>query len=100
VHAFAARVTGDSYFSLLLRFGIIPVGLFSGVYFPVAALPGTVRPLAYLSPLWHATEMSRAATLGGALSFVSVLGHVAYLGAWLAVGFWLAVRVFRRRLVT
>jgi lipooligosaccharide transport system permease protein len=100
VHAFAGRVTSDSYFSLLLRFGIVPVGLFSGVYFPVAALPHALRGLAYLSPLWHATEMSRAATLGVPLPPPVVAGHVAYLAAWLVVGFWLAVRVFRRRLVT
>jgi lipooligosaccharide transport system permease protein len=99
-HAFSARVTSESYFSLLLRFGLIPLGLFSGVYFPVSALPAGLRPLAYASPLWHATEISRAATLGIPLSALALLGHLAYLGAWFGLGFWLAVRAFRRRLVT
>src|SRR5439155_1292913 len=65
VHALSARMTSDSYFSLLLRFGLIPLGLFSGVYFPVTALPSALRLLASLSPLWHATEVCRAATLPG-----------------------------------
>src|SRR5207248_1803261 len=43
VHALSARMTSDSYFSLLLRFGLIPLGLFSGVYFPVTALPSALR---------------------------------------------------------
>ena len=101
VHAFAARVTSDSYFSLLLRFGIIPVGLFSGVYFPVTALPSALRLLAYLSPLWHATEVCRAATLPGVpMSALALAGHLGYLAVWLVVGFWLAVLAFRRKLVS
>ncbi len=101
VHAFAARVDSDSYFSLLMRFVLVPLGLFSGVYFPVAALPDLLRTLAYLSPLWHATELCRAATLPGVhLSGAAVVGHLAYLAGWLAVGFWLSMLAFRRRLVS
>ncbi len=101
VHAFSARVVSDSYFSLLMRFALIPLGLFSGVYFPIAALPGALRVVAYLSPLWHATEVCRAATLPGVqLSALGIVAHLAYLGGWMALGYWLALRAFRRRLVT
>jgi lipooligosaccharide transport system permease protein len=100
-HAFSARLDNESYFSLLIRFGLIPLSLLSGIYFPVSALPAVVQPLAYASPLWHATLVCRAATLPGAgLSPLAIAGHLAYLAAWLAVGFWLAVRAYRRRLVT
>ena len=101
VHALSARMTSDSYFSLLLRFGLIPLGLFSGVYFPVTALPSALRLLAYLSPLWHATEVCRAATLPGVpMSALTLAGHLGYLAVWLVVGFWLAVLAFRRKLVS
>ena len=101
VHALSARMTSDSYFSLLLRFGLIPLGLFSGVYFPVTALPSALRLLAYLSPLWHATEVCRAATLPGVpMSALALAGHLGYLAVWLVVGFWLAVLAFRRKLVS
>nr|BFE79558.1 ABC transporter permease [Planobispora longispora] len=64
VTAFAASIDNDSYFALLFRFVMIPSTLFAGVFFPVEELPGQIRPLAYLSPLWHGVELSRAATLG------------------------------------
>lgn len=99
-HAFAARVESDSYFMLMIRFIVIPVGLFSGVYFPITALPEMLRWLAYVFPLWHAVDLSRAATLPGAhLSGLAVAGHLAYLFLWAALGFWLALRAYRRRLV-
>jgi lipooligosaccharide transport system permease protein len=99
VYALAARVETDSYFPLLMRFVIIPMTLFSGVYFPIAALPHAVRWLAYASPLWHAVDLCRAATLRGIhLPWATVLGHLAYLSGWAGLGFWLAIRAFRRRL--
>ena len=99
VHAFAARVDIDSYFPLLMRFIVVPLGLFSAVYFPLSGLPLVVQRLAWVSPLWHAVELCRAATLTGAgLSWTTVLGHLAYLGAWAGAGFWLAVRSFASRL--
>ena len=99
-HAFAARVDSDSYFMLVIRFLVIPAALFSGVYFPIAALTEMLRWLAYVFPLWHAVDLSRAATLPGAhLSALVVAGHLAYLFLWAGVGFWLALRAYRRRLV-
>jgi len=100
VHAFAARVDSDSYFMLLIRFVVIPAGLFSGAFFPIAALPEVLRWLAYVFPLWHAVDLSRAATLPGAhLSALAVAGHLAYLCVWAVLGFWLALRAYRRKLV-
>jgi len=99
-HAFAARVDSDGYFIMAIRFIIIPAALFSGVYFPITALPEVLRWLAYVFPLWHAVDLSRAATLRGAhLSWLVIAGHVAYLSLWVAVGFWLALRAYRRKLV-
>lgn len=99
VFAFAARVRDDSYFALLMRVVLIPLGLFSGVYFPISALPPVLHTLAYLSPLWHAVDLCQAATLPGVhLSGLTIVGHLAYLSAWAALGSWLAWRMFRRRL--
>jgi len=99
VMAFAARVEVDGFFPLLMRFVILPLGLFSAVFYPISALPAGLRDVARLSPLWHAVELCRAATLGVHLTWPVALGHVAYLGAWAATGFWLAVAAYRARLV-
>jgi lipooligosaccharide transport system permease protein len=96
--AYAATVRSDSYLAILYRLGIVPMSLFSGVFFPVESLPGVLRWLAYALPLWHGVDLSRAATLGVAPSW-SATGHLLYLAAWVAVGWFLAQRQFRRRLV-
>lgn len=97
VFAYTASISSDSYLALLFRFGVIPMTLFAGVFFPVEALPLVLRWLAYASPLWHAVDLSRAATLGSLPSW-SIPGHLLYLAAWAIAGWLLARARFRRRL--
>jgi lipooligosaccharide transport system permease protein len=96
--AFAASVhrEGNS-FPALLRFVILPMTLFAGTFFPVSQLPVWARPLAWVSPLWHGTELTRGAALG-TLQPLSAVGHTAYLLALLAAGAAAAVWRFRVRL--
>jgi lipooligosaccharide transport system permease protein len=96
--AYASTIRSDSYLAILFRVGMIPMSLFSGVFFPVESLPVAVRWIAYVLPLWHGVDLSRAATLGIAPSW-SITGHLACLAAWAALGWWLAYRQFRKRLV-
>ncbi|WP_306211974.1 ABC transporter permease [Actinoplanes sp. RD1] len=96
--AYAAAVTSDSYLSILFRVGLIPMTLFSGVFFPVESLPAVLEWIAYAFPLWHAVDLSRAATLGVAPAWPALV-HVTYLAAWAAGGRLLALRQFSRRLV-
>jgi lipooligosaccharide transport system permease protein len=96
--AYASTVRSDSYLAILFRVGMIPMSLFSGVFFPIESLPAVVRWIAYVLPLWHGVDLNRAATLGIAPSW-SISGHLAYLAAWAALGWWLAYRQFRKRLV-
>lgn len=80
-----------------IRFGAVPLMLFSGTFFPVSQLPGWIRPLAYATPLWHGVALCRALSLGD-LHPGSVALHVGYLVALAAFGLWLGGRTFRRRL--
>ena len=93
----AATQEDDQAFPVILRFGIIPLFLFSGTFFPVRQLPAGVRPLAAVSPLWHGVELCRAATTG-TLHAGAAAGHVAFLAACIAAGSWWGVRAFTRRL--
>ncbi|MFC4587662.1 ABC transporter permease [Sphaerisporangium corydalis] len=95
--AFAASVDQDSYFALLFRFVLIPSTLFGGVFFPVDRLPALIRPLAWLSPLWHGAELNRAATLGTAPPW-PVAAHAGYLLVFAGAGIAWAFHAFRKRL--
>lgn len=84
-------------FSSLQRFVITPMFLFGGTFYPVTQLPAWVRPIAYITPLWHTVELCRRATLHE-LGAAEALGHLAFLGLWIAGGTWASLRLFRRRL--
>jgi lipooligosaccharide transport system permease protein len=98
IAAFSAWAKKDSMFAALFRFGIVPLFLFSGVFFPVTRLPVGLRQLAYASPLWQGVDLSRHLTLGTP-TWGMALGHVAYLLALAAVGVAVGLRTYARRLV-
>ncbi len=98
IAAYAVTLERDSGLSALFRFGIIPMFLFSGTFFPVSQLPAAARPVAYAVPLWHGVDLSRHLALGTA-SLSTSLGHVAYLLLWIVVGGAVAMHNYRRRLV-
>ena len=97
VTAFAASIEADQGFNVLFRLIVIPITLFSGTFFPVEQLPAVVRPVAWISPLWHGTELARAAALDR-WQLLPALGHLAYLVALLLLGLVLSARRFARRL--
>ena len=95
--AYASSISRDSYLAILFRVGLIPMSLFSGVFFPIVLLPEPLRWIAYVLPLWHGVDLSRAATLGVPPDW-SAAGHVLYLTAWAGVGWLLAYHRFAHRL--
>lgn len=99
ITAFSSTRQNDGGFPPIYRFGVVPMFLFSGTFFPVSQLPAGVRPIAYATPLWHGVSLARGlarghVTLGGAAV------HVGYLALWVVVGVALALRFYRRRLGT
>jgi len=97
VEAWAITVRKDTSFALIFRFGMIPLFLFSGTFFPVTQLPVWIRPLAYATPLWHGVALCRSLSLGTA-TLGGALVHVAYLAALAAVSIAVGHRTYRRRL--
>ncbi|MCB2224573.1 MAG: ABC transporter permease [Actinobacteria bacterium] len=98
VTAYTARLKQETGLSNMFRFGIVPLFLFSGTFFPVEQLPDAIEPLAYATPLWHGVSLCRGLALG--LDFtVHPLLSAAYLAAWMVAGGLLAHRFMRRRLV-
>jgi lipooligosaccharide transport system permease protein len=97
--AFAAWLERDEGFNALFRFGVMPMFLFGGTFFPITRLPHGFREIAYATPLWNAVDLMRHLTLGTATLWPS-LAHIAYLSLWVCAGLLLAQRTFTRRLVT
>jgi lipooligosaccharide transport system permease protein len=100
IAAFAATQTTPEKFNAVFRFGITPLFLFSGTFFPISNLPEVIRPLAWLSPLWHGVELTRGLALGTLSSQPGMaLIHVAVLVAIFAAGTAWAYRTVEARLV-
>ena len=99
VMAYTTRLEIDTGLSMLFRFGIVPMFLFSGTFFPISQLPTWLQPLAYVTPLWHGVALTRATALGLEPA-APVAVHVSYLVALVAVGAWLAARALQRRMLS
>jgi lipooligosaccharide transport system permease protein len=97
VSAFSAQLTSDQGLSALFRFGVVPLFLFSGTFFPVDQLPDAVQPLIWVVPLWHGVEVTRALALGSTPAGPWGL-HVGVVLGFLVLGVVLASISFDRRL--
>jgi lipooligosaccharide transport system permease protein len=95
--AFTATREGDAAFPMIMRFVVVPLFLFSGAFFPVSQLPEAVRPVAWVTPLWHGVELCRSLTLGD-VEPGGALVHLAVLTGFVAVGARWGARTFTRRL--
>ncbi len=97
IAAWTSTRTGDSSFPAILRFGIMPMFLFGGAFYPIEQLPDGLQPVAWITPLWHGVELCRGAVLGGLGAGEAVM-HLGVLTTFVTVG-WIACTVaFQRRL--
>ncbi len=85
-------------FNLALRFGIIPMTLFSATYFPLSQLPGWAQIAAQASPLLHANELARGAILHN-LSAGQIAWHLGFITVLFIVGRHVMIRSFIKRTV-
>lgn len=97
--AYSTSLKDDAgQFAAVQRFVFTPMFLFSGTFYPLETLPAWLHWIGWISPIWHATELGRAASYGAPTSAAMVAVHLAALLV-LAVGGWLvARRVFVARL--
>jgi lipooligosaccharide transport system permease protein len=100
IAAFAATQDRMDKFNAIFRFGITPLFLFSGTFFPIEQLPAFLQPLAWVTPLWHGVELCRSLSLGtiGA-DPVLALVHLAVLLLFAGGGLLWTLYTFRQRLV-
>ncbi|HEX5823508.1 MAG TPA: ABC transporter permease [Candidatus Limnocylindrales bacterium] len=100
IAAFSATQRTPNRFNVIFRFGITPLFLFSGTFFPIESLPGFLQPIAWLSPLWHGVDLTRGLvldTLGEHPTLM--LAHLVVLTTIVTVATWATVVTIERRLV-
>jgi lipooligosaccharide transport system permease protein len=97
--AYAAAQREDrGQFAVVQRVLVLPLTLFSGTLFPLEQLPVFLRPIGWLSPLWHGAELGRVTSYAAERPAWMIAVHLVFLLA-LAIGGWrLTVRVTRKRL--
>jgi lipooligosaccharide transport system permease protein len=98
IMAFTATQRNDQGFNAIFRFGLTPLFLFSGTFFPIEQLPGAVRPIAWVTPLWHGVDLIRGLSLGHVDVGLAIV-HLVVLVAFITVGIGAAFVTFRRALV-
>jgi lipooligosaccharide transport system permease protein len=91
IMAFTATQRTPDRFAAMFRFGVTPLFLFSGTFFPIESLPSYLQPIAWLSPLWHGADLCRQLMLGTigdnpglALIHASVLIAITVMGTAVA----------------
>jgi lipooligosaccharide transport system permease protein len=84
-------------FDFVMGLAVMPMFLFSGIFFPLAQLPEPVQWVFGALPLYHAVELLRDLTTGTVT--LAVLGHVAYLAGLGTAAFIVAIHRLERTLV-
>src|SRR6266850_244821 len=100
IAAFSATQRTPNKFNVIFRFGITPLFLFSGTFFPIEQLPSFLQPSAWLSPLWHGVDLTRGLVLGTIVDRPLVMAaHLVVLLTIVAVSSWATVQTVGRRLI-
>ena len=92
----AARPQTTEGASGLMNLVMLPMWVFSGVFFASSRFPAAIQPFVQALPLTAVNDALRANMLEGA-GFVAVAGELAILVAWAALTFGLALKFFRWR---
>jgi lipooligosaccharide transport system permease protein len=97
--ALAAKIENENFFFTLVgRFIMIPMFLFSGTFYPLTQMPIFLQLFGWISPLWHASELGRYLTYDYPLSELQLAIHVFVLTAMVVIGLFLSARIFAKRL--
>ncbi len=92
----AARAKTIEGVSGLMNFVMMPMWIFSGVFFSTSNFPDVVQPLIKILPLTAVNDALRLNMLEGA-SLAGVSSQLLVITAWLVISFVAALRLFRWR---
>ncbi len=99
ISAYTSRIEDDKgQMAMIMRFGVTPMFLFSGTFFPLTQLPVFLQWIGWISPLWHGTELGRVFSYGMEEPIWLTAVRVLYLVAITVVCWRMTQRVVTRRL--
>ena len=99
IAAYMTTQRDTTAFNAIWRFGITPLFLFSGTFFPIESLPPAIQPIAWLLPLWHGVDLARAFALGTVADDpLKMVAHVVILTIVAVAGIAAMFVMFRRQL--
>jgi len=84
-------------FDMVMGLLVMPMFLFSGIFFPVTQMPTLLQVIVQVVPLYHAVALLRALTTGSVN--VATVWHVAYLLLGGTLAFLVAMRRLERTLI-
>jgi len=93
---FCAIVPGIDSFSYFYTLFMTPLFLFSGIFFPLDAMPPMVARLAFMSPLYHLVNICRAFSAG---SISSEIGSMVWLLVVVALLAPLPFRLMKKKII-
>ena len=93
---FCAVVPGIDSFSYFYTLFMTPLFLFSGIFFPLDAMPPVVVKLAFLSPLYHLVNICRSFSAG---SFSGALMSMLWMVVIAAVLAPFPFRLMKKRMI-
>jgi ABC-type polysaccharide/polyol phosphate export permease len=97
VAAWAVQTRRTQSIYNVFRFVIMPMYMFSGTFFAISTLPGWLRFLVELTPLWHGTALCRSLASGSA-TFTGTVTHSLVLLILTIGGLLVARRTYARSL--
>jgi ABC-2 type transport system permease protein len=80
----------------LMNLVMLPMWIFSGVFFSAARFPDAIQPFIQALPLTAVVDALRANILRG-VGWQGVASELAVILAWLVLSFFLALKLFRWR---
>jgi ABC-type multidrug transport system permease subunit len=90
----ASRANSTEAVSGLMNLVMLPMWLFSGVFFSSDRFPAAFQPFIQALPLTQLIAALRLVILEGA-GFIAVSSALAILAVWAIGTFWIALRIFR-----
>jgi lipooligosaccharide transport system permease protein len=86
------------YFRYIQALWVMPMYLFSGVFFNIEQAPVWMQWFANIFPLYHVLEIVRPMVLGRPVDMSQVMVSFVILVAIFIVGFYMAYKQFQKRL--